>query len=167
MVNIRLKPTRRTERYLARDNIDLYILEAILNFYLKYIDKRKTRYRYNIKLDIDCRKTSSEYFFKHNEFIIAGLNQSGAKSQTRGKRLEYLLSHLMHEFRHFVQDRVFHRDVSEITYESKDVRDGTDAYYKNPLELDANSFEHKSTPKAIKLYTALKKARIRNIDKFC
>ena len=80
--------------------------------------------------------------------------------------IEYLLSHLMHEFRHFVQDRIFNRDVSEITYENSDVRDGSDAYYNNPLEKDANRFESRSLPKALELYKCLKKAKLRNIDTF-
>ena len=166
MVTIRLMPTPKTVRYLKRDGIDVLILETILNFYLRYIDTRKRAFRYNIKLDIDCRKTSSEYYFKHNEFIIAGLKQTGAESKTKAARLEYLLSHLMHEYRHFVQDRIFHRDVSEITYEDSDVRDGSDAYYDNPLEKDANRFEDKSLPKALDLYNVMKKAKIRNVDQF-
>lgn len=166
MVSICLKPTSKAERYLKRDGVDVCILETILNFYLRYIDKRKPMYKHNVKLDIDCRKTSSEYYFKHNEIIIAGLKQSGAEAQTKPKRLEYLLSHLMHEFRHFVQDRIFNRDVSEITYENSDVNSGSDAYYNNPLEKDANKFEAKSLPKALSLYKCLKRAKLRNIDSF-
>ena len=66
----------------------------------------------------------------------------------------------------FVQDRIFNRDVSEITYENSDVSSGSDAYYNNPLEKDANKFEAKSLPKALDLYKCLKRAKLRNIDSF-
>ena len=61
-----------------------------------------------------------------------------------------------------MQEVVFKRDASEVTYESTDDAD----YADNPLEIDAMWFEKRFAKKALNLYFALKKAKIRNCEFF-
>ena len=72
----------------------------------------------------------------------------------------------MHEFRHCIQEIIFKKDASDITYNDKDVKKNSDAYSKNPLELDANWFEIKYSKKAYELYRFLKKCKLKNADQF-
>tara|TARA_R110002074_G_scaffold223947_1_gene394965 strand:+ start:1008 stop:1199 length:192 start_codon:yes stop_codon:yes gene_type:complete len=61
-----------------------------------------------------------------------------------------------------MQEVVFNRDASEVTYEST-----SDASYAtNPLEIDAMWFEKRFAKKALDLYFALKKARVKDCDFF-
>ena len=157
MLLIRLSPTKRAARYLDRDNIDIRILQTILNFYSLYIDNRKKVEQIRITLDIDCRKADSEYNFVSKHILIAGISQNNKKIKTKKGRLKYLLEHLAHEFRHCMQEVVFKRDASEVTYESTDDAE----YADNPLEKDAYWFEDRVNKKFVDLYTHLKRNRTR------
>lgn len=162
MLVINLKPTLRAERYCKRDNIDIIRIQSVLNFIAQYIDHRKKIEIVNITLDIDCRKADSEYNFVSKHILIAGITANHRKIKTRKGRLQYFFEHLVHEFRHCMQEVMFKCDASEVTYESTD-----DASYNdNPLEIDANWFEKKFAKKALELYTSLKRARIKNADYF-
>lgn len=163
MLFISLRPTKRAERYLKRDNIDCRILQTILNFYALYIDKRKKVENVKMSLDIDCRKSDSEYNFTSKHILIAGITENHRKIKTKKGRLKYLLEHLAHEFRHCMQEVIFKRDASEVTYEST----ADAAYADNPLEIDANWFEDRVDKKFIDLYYHLNRNRTRkDISKF-
>ena len=160
MLVINLKPTRRAIRYFDRDNIDVVRVREVLNFIAQYIDHRKKIEIVNMSLDIDCRKADSEYNFQSKHILIAGISQNHRRIKTRRDRLRYFFEHLVHEFRHCMQEVKFKKDASEVTYESTN-----DAEYKdNPLEIDANWFETKFAKKALDLYFALKTAKVKNVD---
>jgi len=61
-----------------------------------------------------------------------------------------------------MQEVMFKKDASDVTYESTDDAD----YADNPLEIDAMWFEKKFAKKALDLYFALRKARVRGVDVF-
>ena len=157
MTFILLSPTERARRYLDRDNVDINILQTILNFYCLYIDKRKKIENVKMSLDIDCRKADSEYNFVSKHILIAGITENHRRGKTKKNRLKYLLEHLAHEFRHCMQEVIFHRDASEVTYDSTDEAD----YATNPLEIDANWFEERVNRKFVELYYSLKRNKTR------
>lgn len=162
MLVINLKPTKRAYRYFKRDNIESVRVQEVLNFIGQYMDSRKKIEIVNISLDIDCRKSDSEYNFQSKHILIAGITENHRKIKTRKGRLKYFFEHLVHEFRHCMQEVRFKRDASEVTYESTD-----DASYNdNPLEIDAMWFEKRFAKKALDLYFALKKAKVRNVSFF-
>ncbi len=164
MTFVFLSPTERAERYLKRDNIDINILQTILNFYSLYIDKRKKIEHIKITLDIDCRKEDSEYNFVSKHILIAGVTENNKRwGKTKNSRLKYLLEHLAHEFRHCMQEVVFKKDASDVTYNSTDGAD----YETCPLEIDANWFEDRVCKKFVDLYGHLKRNKTRrDISKF-
>lgn len=162
MLTICLNPTDRARRYCKRDNIDVTRVQSVLNFIAQYIDHRKKIEIVNISLDIDCRKADSEYSFQSKHILIAGITENHRKIKTRKGRLKYFFEHLVHEFRHCMQEVMFRKDASDVTYESTD-----DANYAdNPLEIDAMWFEKRFAKKALELYFALKKARVKNVDEY-
>ena len=162
MLVINLKPTERAKRYCRRDNIELIRVRQVLNFVAQYIDSRKKIQIVNMSLDIDCRKADSEYNFQSKHILIAGITENHRKIKTRKGRLRYFFEHLIHEFRHCMQEVMFKKDASDVTYESTDDAD----YADNPLEIDAMWFEKKFAKKALDLYFALRKARVRGVDVF-
>jgi|3_EtaG_2_1085321.scaffolds.fasta_scaffold02435_7 hypothetical protein len=164
MVIVRLKPTDKAQRFFERENIDRNILETILNFYARYIDLRKRTHVIKVILDIDCRKYDSEYSFNSYHISIAGPSKGEPKTNSRKARLKYVIDNLMHEFRHFVQDFVFHHDISDVDYYDGD--ELSDSYENHPLEIDANWFEQRASKKALELYYQLKKAKIRDINEY-
>lgn len=166
MLVIQLKPSERAERYLIRDNIELRRLETVLNFISKYMDKRKKAEFVTITFDIDCRKEDSEYYFKSKHICIGGISYNDKKVKTRAGRLKYLISCLIHEFRHCMQEILFNKNAKDITYGDLDVKKELDAYRNNPLEKDANWFEQKYAVKAYNLYRFLKKCKLKNVEIF-
>ena len=162
MLVINLKPSERAVRYCKRDNIDLIRVQAVLRFIAQYIDLRKKVEIVNISIDIDCRKADSEYNFQSKHILIAGVSQNHRRIKTRRGRLKYFFEHLIHEFRHCMQEVIFKKDASDVTYESTADAD----YAGNPLEVDAMWFERKFAKKGLDLYYALKKARVKSVEFF-
>ena len=165
MLVVRLIPSDRATRYLDRDNIELARLETVLNFITRYMDKRKKIEILNINFDIDCRKEDSEYYFKSRHIVIGGISVNDKKVRTRAGRLKYLISCLIHEFRHCIQEKLFNKDASDITYTDKSNKN-SDEYLNNTLEIDATWFEKKFEKKAYDLYRFLKKCKVKSIDSF-
>jgi hypothetical protein len=162
MLVINLKPTDRAERYCKRDNIELIRVQAVLNFIAQYIDKRKKIEIVNMSLDIDCRKADSEYNFRSKHILIAGITENHRKIKTRKGRLKYFFEHLVHEFRHCMQEVIFKKDASDVTYESTNDSN----YNDNPLEIDAMWFEKRFAKKAFELYQSLKTAKVKDVNFF-
>ena len=162
MLVINLKLTDRAGRYCKRDNIDIIRVQSVINFIAQYIAHRKKIEIVNKSLDIDCRKADSEYNFRSKHILIAGITEKHRRGKTRKGRLQYFFEHLVHEFRHCMQEVMFKKDASDVTYESTDDAD----YADNPLEIDAMWFEKKFTKKALELYFALKKAKVKGVDYF-
>ena len=160
MLIINLKLTDRAERYCNRDNIEIIRVQAVLNFIAQYIDHRKKIEIVNMSLDIDCRKADSEYNFQSKHILIAGITENHRKIKTRKGRLKYFFEHLVHEFRHCMQEVMFKKDASDVTYESTNDA----SYADNPLEIDAMWFEKRYAKKALELYFALKKSKVRDVD---
>lgn len=160
MLFIHIKPTERAQRYLKRDNVDIVRVQQVLSFIAQYIDRRKKIEIVNMSLDIDCRKADSEYNFVSKHILIAGIGQNHKRIKTRRGRLKYFFEHLVHEFRHCMQEVVFRKDASEVTYDSTDDASYTD----NPLEKDAYWFEKRYATKALNLYFALKKAKVKDVN---
>ena len=162
MLIVSLHPTERAERYCKRDSIEIIRLETVLQFISRYMDTRKKIETVNIKFDIDCRKEDSEYNFSSKLIVIAGISWNDKKIKTRKGRIRYLIEHLVHEFRHCMQEVLFNKDTSDVTYES--TKDSE--YDKNPLEVDAYWFEKKFSKKAVDLYFALKKAKVKDVKNY-
>jgi len=162
MLLVVLKPSKRAERYLKNDNIDIIRLETVINYIARYVDTRKKIEIIHIPFDIDCRKEDSEYFFSSKDIVIAGIYKNSKTTSTRSKRLKYLIECLVHEFRHCLQEIIFKKSQKDIDYISSD----GDEYKNNILEKDARWFEEKYSKKAYELYRFLKKCKVRNVEFF-
>jgi hypothetical protein len=64
---------------------------------------------------------------------------------------KYFLRDLLHEIRHFQQDKIYGMNMDE--YSMKDMTEGTGAYYNSKIEKDARKFEKRS----IAVYKRLRK----------
>ena len=160
MTVIRLNPTERAIRYCKRDNFDLERIRQVLNIVADSIDFRKKVEIVNITLDIDCRRQDSEYNFQSKFILIAGITENHRRGKTRKGRLSYLFQHLIHEFRHCMQEVIFRKDASDVTYQSTNDQE----YEDSPLEKDANWFETRAWKKAMELYFSLKNVKIKNAN---
>lgn len=166
MLVLKLQPTKRAKRYLDRTNLDAKAMETVLNFFIQpFSQSRKLRFLV-LHLDIDCRRMSSECVFGANLIVLTGIHTVPKRRDSLSAHTVYIFHHLMHEFRHFIQDVIFKKTYKDITYDLRDVKEETMAYVDNKLEIDANKFERYATKKALRIYKLLLESRVPDSVKF-
>lgn len=62
---------------------------------------------------------------------------------------------LLHEFRHFVQDKVFKIPLTKKNYDETTEK----SYMSSPVEIDAGYFEMMAYPRALRLYNRITKLK--------
>ena len=89
---------------------------------------------------------------KYEELVplISIITYSVEKMSFNLKRKNFLRD-LLHELRHFQQDRIYGWDMDE--YSLKDINEGNSTYYKSKIEIDARKYEKRS----LKLYQEVRK----------
>jgi len=89
---------------------------------------------------------------KYEELVplISIITYSVEKMSFNLKRKNFLRD-LLHELRHFQQDRIYGWDMDE--YSLKDINEGNSTYYKSKIEIDARKYEKRS----LKLYQEIRK----------
>jgi len=89
---------------------------------------------------------------KYEELVplISIITYSVEKMSFNLKRKNFLRD-LLHELRHFQQDRIYGWDMDQ--YSLKDINEGNSTYYKSKIEIDARKYEKRS----LKLYQEIRK----------
>ena len=63
---------------------------------------------------------------------------------------------LIHEFRHFLQDKIFKLPLTKKNYDDSTLQ----KYAASPVEIDADNYEAFVLPKAMRLYNRLLRAKV-------
>lgn len=82
--------------------------------------------------------------------LISIVTYSVEKIKFNVKRKNFLRD-LLHELRHFQQDRIYGWDMDQ--YSLKDINEGNRTYYQSKIEIDARKYEKRS----LKLYQEIRK----------
>lgn len=67
----------------------------------------------------------------------------------------YFQRTLLHEFRHFMQDKIFKVRMTKANYDESDMK----TYRTSPIEMDAQRFENEQLYKVLRLYQRILKAK--------
>ena len=149
-----LRPSNKfTINWLKRNNIKLHIVDQILTIVVSKEKKSRKDYMYDIDVCID-EEYSSGYYFGINEMNISS---QACLYEDRERKLKSFLANLLHEFRHWMQDRLLGISAEELDYTTKDVKNSTSKYWNNKHEIDARDFEVKYMEKCYDSYIALEK----------
>jgi len=103
-----------------------------------------------LTLQIMFNKEGSEYQFNTNKIKLCEAPYAH-KDNKHGKQRE-IFNHFLHEFRHWMQSRIYKIGTSKIKYTETDIEHNTNAYYRSELEVDARQFVRQYLNKFIKYY---------------
>ena len=150
-VELKTKPGIR--RWLKQNEIDIKLIEKCLNIILNQIRAVSKDHR---ELYIKKYKGSgSGYYFGYDELhITEKLDQNG---WSREKKLDTFVGHLLHEFRHWIQDNMLGVAESKLNYTDQDADNHSRRYCYNKWEVDARRFERRYKKDFIQLYRLLDK----------
>ena len=140
-----------TKRWLQRHNIKLSILEHILTAVIAKESPAKKDYMYDIDIVID-KEYSSGYYFGVPELHISS---QACNYKTRENKLKAFLTNTLHEFCHWMQDKILHVKGEELDYTTTDIVEESSKYWDNKHEIQARGFEAKYVDKCYNLYIAL------------
>lgn len=149
-----LQPSNKfTKNWLKCNNINLHIIERILSTVASKEKLSKKDWMYDLDISVE-KDYSSGYYFGVNELHISS---QACEYKQRKRKLQSFLTNVLHEFRHWIQDKLFGVPGEELDYTSKDVENSAAAYWNNKHEIDARAFEVTYMQKCYDLYIALEK----------
>jgi hypothetical protein len=144
-----VKPTRKTRRWLAKYKVNHTALSLAITALFADIRKCKKYKKITLVLQVDSPYESS-YVFGTNKIRICSDPDPKAKSLKQKKFVIFL--HFLHEFRHWMQSRVFNIKDNQLQYTQEDVDKNTHAYWHNKYEKDARVFERRYVRRFMRYY---------------
>jgi len=155
MIIIKLKPTKSSIPWFEENNIDLNAMEAAISLLFAELEPTISTNRRVLTLQIMYNADFSDYTFKTDKIRLCG-NPTKSNRPSNIQRRRAFFNHFLHEFRHWMQSRVYKVGSSKINYTNDDVERNTNAYYRNECEIDARQFERTYASKFYKYYRAFK-----------
>ena len=152
MVELDTKPY--IKRWLRHNEINIKLVEKCLNIILAQVRMKKKPKHIEIQI-MKSKGDCSGYYFGFDELhITENLDQNG---WSRDKKLDTFVSHLLHEFRHWIQDNMFGVCESKLNYTDEDCDKERRIYCYNKWEVDARRFERRYKKDFIDLYHVLER----------
>ena len=137
-----LKPGKEvTNKY---KDLDFNTLSSVFTLIYDSYKTHKREHKIYLHIRLQCN-IYSEYAWGDNCIYMS--------NQLPGEKL--FLKHLLHEYRHYLQYRVFKVSSSLEEYDDSSFK----KYHSSPVEVDARNFENIAGVKAIRLYYRLIKMK--------
>ena len=155
MIVFKLKPTKNSKLWFEENKVNLHAMEAALSLLFAELEPTISTRRKVLTLQIMYDADFSDYTFKTDKIRLCG-NPTNTNKPSIIKRKRAFFNHFLHEFRHWMQSRVYKVGSTRINYTDKDVEHNTNAYYRNECEVDARQFERAYATKFYKYYRAFK-----------
>jgi hypothetical protein len=156
MIVFKLKPTRNSIPWFVENKVDLQAMEAAISLLFAELEPTISTNRRVLTIQIMYDADSSDYTFKTDKIRLCD-NPTKSTRPSKIQRKRAFFNHFLHEFRHWMQSRVYKIGASKINYTDDDVERNTNAYYRNEYEVDARQFERIYAAKFYKYYRAFKK----------
>jgi hypothetical protein len=156
MIVFKLKPTKNSIEWFEENKIDLRGMEAAISLLFAELEPTTSTRHKTLTLQIMPDAEFSDYTFKTDKIRLCG-NPTESSRPSNIQRKRAFFNHFLHEFRHWMQSRVYKVGVSKLNYTDEDVERNTNAYYRNECEVDARQFERTYAAKFYKYYRAFRK----------
>jgi hypothetical protein len=156
MIIFKLKPTKNSMQWFEDNKIDVHAMEAAISLLFAELEPTISTKRRTLTLQIIYNANYSEYTFKTDKIRLCDNPTNNIRSSKKQKERAFF-NHFLHEFRHWMQSRVYKVGPSKINYTQDDVIYNTNAYYRNEYEVDARHFERTHTTKFYKYYKTFRR----------
>ena len=153
--------TEKSKMWVDDHRIDLTALSAALSLLVSEIHPTMKIVNTKLTLQILFGSDSSSYSFKTNKIQLCE-EPYHLKSSSWSVKHKAIFDHFLHEFRHWMQSRIYKIGVREISYTDEDVLNNTNAYYRNKLEVDARQFVRQYHTKLCKYYKFFLRGSVNN-----
>lgn len=148
MIKIQVRYGKKTADWFLRFGIKRSNLQQV---FTKLLEKEFPGKIINkaINIKVDVRYLDSGYYFGGNTLDI-GVAPFRKKYDKKSRRRIFLRD-LLHEFRHWIQDKILRVKEKELDYTAHDVDNKTDKYYWNVWEVDARKYSSKNFQRAYRI----------------
>ena len=150
MTVFKLKLTQTSIPWFEENKIDLYAMEAALSLLFAELEPSIHTKSKILTLQIRYGADKSYYTFTTDKICICDVQDHKAKS--RRQKQKAFFDHFLHEFRHWMQSRIYKISANKLTYDNNDVERNTRAYFRNEYEVDARQFSRIHLAKFSKYY---------------
>jgi hypothetical protein len=150
MYIFKLKPTTKSRQWFIDNGYDLKAMAAALSLLFAEVEPGSITRIINLTIQVVEGADESAYMFTTNKIWLCDEPDIGAKSSKR--RTLAIFEHFLHEFRHWMQSRIYKISGKELTYNQDDVDRNSNAYYRNEHEVDARRFSKQQLSKFYKYY---------------
>ena len=148
MVKIQVRYSKKTAEWFLKFGVKRSKLQlAFCKLLKKEFPDKKINRKINIKAD--KRYLDSGYYFGSNTLDI-GVAPFRKKYDKKSRRRVFVRD-LLHEFRHWIQDKLLKVKEKELDYTASDVDNKTDKYYWNVWEVDARNYSSKNFQRVYRL----------------
>lgn len=140
MVKIQVRYGKKTAEWFLRFGVERKKLQKAFELLVEkeFPGKKINRF---INIKADARYLDSGYYFGTNTLDI-GVAPFRKKYDKKSRRRIFTRD-LLHEFRHWIQDKLLKVKEKELDYTAEDVNNKTDKYYWNVWEVDARQYSTK------------------------
>jgi len=155
MIIFKLRPTKKSTTWFEENKVNLHAMEAAISLLFAELEPTTSTRQKTLTLQIMFDSDFSCYTFKTDKIrLCCNPTKSNRPSNIQMRRAFF--NHFLHEFRHWMQSRVYKVGISRINYTDEDVERNTNAYYRNECEIDARQFERAHAAKFYKYYRTFK-----------
>ena len=138
MIVIKLKCDKSIREKFRVYGIDRAKLENFLNYHTNNLVPTRKWWVYDLSVK-GIPGVDSQYFWDDDEIEVA---TRCCDCSTKKQRRIYFLTSLVHEYRHWVQCKLQRVSAKKLDYTEDDIAKRSDAYTKNPYELECTEWEN-------------------------
>ena len=138
MIVIKLKCDKSIREKFRIYGINKAKLENFLNYHTNNLVPTRKWWVYDLSVK-GIPGVDSQYFWDEDEIEVA---TRCCDCYTKKQRRIYFLSSLVHEYRHWVQCKLQRVSAKKLDYSEDDIAKRSDAYTKNPYELECTEWEN-------------------------
>jgi hypothetical protein len=150
MIVFKLKLTQSSIPWFEDNKVDVYAMEAALSLLFAELEPSTSMKSKILTIQICYGSDESYYLFTTDKLRIC--DKPDSKANSKKKRQLAFFDHFLHEFRHWMQSRIYKINGNKLNYTEDDVKRNTNAYFKNEYEVDARQFSRTYSKKFMRYY---------------
>ena len=149
-----LKPTNKSMQWFIDNGYDLKAMGAATSMLFAEVEPGAITRKINLTVQVAIGANESGYVFTTNKIYLC--DEPDTKARSNKQKELAIFDHFLHEFRHWMQSRIYKISHTELSYSLEDAEHNRHAYFRNEHEVDARRFAKQHLLKFYKYYKAFK-----------